>query len=567
MGAIGGLFGTAGGASGTGYKKPGEAANLSPTTNADQLGQAYAGTQNSLGSQQALLTALQDQRGLEQQSNMTALQNSLTQQQGKVGNVANQALALKGQQGLNNQLSGLQGAANQQNVFNQGQQLAGQLSGAGGVFNLSGALASQQALAAQQQATANQYQNIANGTGPNPAQAALNQSTGQNIASQAALMAGQRGAGANVGLMARQAAQQGAATQQQAVGQSAVMQAQQQLAGLSGLAAQQQAIGGTNTNISNIAAQQIAQQQAQQAALAGQSQQQVAQQQAGINAAQQAASGMTTQQMAQQQALAGQINTVAGQQIAQTNAGTQAQMQQQAAQQQAGQAMNANQVGMQSNINNANAGLAGESMKGQKDLIGGGLGGIAKLAFAAKGGEVRHMADGGAMDAMSPPPVPNATPVPEPVPPPAGAQSSFGKFLQGYNEFNQPQKKEDSPLQGGMQDFVYGIGKKMSSKNTSSAEAPMAGGADMGSLAGAATMAAAKGGVAQRHDYRAGGHVKAKNEKEKAVKAGDSYANDKIPAMLSEHEIVIPRRITQGKDPVKGAADFVAKVLAKRKRA
>ena len=68
------------------------------------------------------------------------------------------------------------------------------------------------------------------GAGPNPAQAALNQNTGQNVANQAALMAGQRGASNNVGLMARQAAQQGANTQQQSVGQGATLQAQQQLA-------------------------------------------------------------------------------------------------------------------------------------------------------------------------------------------------------------------------------------------------------------------------------------------------------------------------------------------------
>jgi hypothetical protein len=68
------------------------------------------------------------------------------------------------------------------------------------------------------------------GQGPNPAQAALAQQTGNNISQQAALMAGQRGAGANAGLIARQAGQQGAGIQQQAVGQAATLQAQQQIA-------------------------------------------------------------------------------------------------------------------------------------------------------------------------------------------------------------------------------------------------------------------------------------------------------------------------------------------------
>ncbi len=75
----------------------------------------------------------------------------------------------------------------------------------------------------------NQLGQIAQGQGPNPAQALLNNQTGQNIANQAALMAGQRGSGANAGMIARQAAQQGANTQQQAVGQGAALQAQQSL--------------------------------------------------------------------------------------------------------------------------------------------------------------------------------------------------------------------------------------------------------------------------------------------------------------------------------------------------
>lgn len=74
-----------------------------------------------------------------------------------------------------------------------------------------------------------QLQQIAQGQGPNPAQAMLNQATGQNVANQAALMAGQRGAAANPALIARMAAQQGANTQQQAIGQGATMQANQAL--------------------------------------------------------------------------------------------------------------------------------------------------------------------------------------------------------------------------------------------------------------------------------------------------------------------------------------------------
>lgn len=92
----------------------------------------------------------------------------------------------------------------------------------------------------------NQLAGVASGQGPNPAQAMLNQSTGSNIASQAALMAGQRGASSNPALIARMAAQQGGNLQQQAAGQGATMQANQSL----------NALG----QMGNIAGQQVSQQ-------------------------------------------------------------------------------------------------------------------------------------------------------------------------------------------------------------------------------------------------------------------------------------------------------------------
>lgn len=128
---------------------------------------------------------------------------------------------------LNNAYTGAQtGLNNQNNIANT---LIPQVGGA----------------AANQNALAGQLYGMTQGTGPNPALAQLAQATGQNVANQGALMAGQRGAGANAGLIARQAAQQGAQTQQQAVGQAATLEAQQQIA------AQQ--------NLANLANQQIGQ--------------------------------------------------------------------------------------------------------------------------------------------------------------------------------------------------------------------------------------------------------------------------------------------------------------------
>lgn len=128
-------------------------------------------------------------------------------------------------------------------------------------INAANPLAQQQAILQQQQALTGQLQGVANGTGPNPAQAMLNQATGANVANQAALAAGQRGAAGNVGLMARQAGQTGAGIQQQAVGQGATMQANQSLNAINaaGNLANQQAgqqIGQVNANTASQQAEQ-----------------------------------------------------------------------------------------------------------------------------------------------------------------------------------------------------------------------------------------------------------------------------------------------------------------------
>lgn len=145
------------------------------------------------------------------------------------------------------QSANLQNPYNSQQVLDQlqqYQQFVNALQQQGGVQNQSNVF--------------NQLQGVANGQGPNPAQAMLNQATGANVANQAALMAGQRGSSANPGLLARQAAMQGGALQQQAAGQGATMQANQSLNALGQL-------GG-------LASQQVAQQANAQGNLLGQTQ-------------------------------------------------------------------------------------------------------------------------------------------------------------------------------------------------------------------------------------------------------------------------------------------------------
>lgn len=114
---------------------------------------------------------------------------------------------------------------------------------------------------AQQQALAGQLAAQAQGKGPSVARTQLAQTTGENIAAQQALMAGQRGASANVGAMARQAGLLGARTQQQAAGQAATLRAQEQLAAqaaLAGLTGQQleQIRSGQQLGISGTTAAQ-----------------------------------------------------------------------------------------------------------------------------------------------------------------------------------------------------------------------------------------------------------------------------------------------------------------------
>lgn len=154
MGFLGALFG---GSQGAGFQA--QSANVVNPSTVDQANQLYGQTQQGLQQQQQMLAALQQQGGVQ----------------------------------------------NQSDVFRQ-------------------------------------LQAVASGQGPNPALAQLNNATGQNVAQQAALMGSQRGASANPGLLARQAAMQGGNIQQNAAGQAAALQAQQSLGALGqlgGIAGQQ----------------------------------------------------------------------------------------------------------------------------------------------------------------------------------------------------------------------------------------------------------------------------------------------------------------------------------------
>ena len=316
-----------------------------------------------------------------------------------------------------------------------------------------------------------QLQNIAAGKGPNPAQAMLNQTTGQNVANQAALMAGQRGAGANAGLIARQAAQQGAGIQQNAAGQAATLQAQQ-------------AMNAINS-AGNIAGQQVGNQ---------------------LAASQEAMRG----QLAQQQAL-----------------------------------QNANAAYNQVQIEGAK-GVQG----GQQGAIGGLLGGAGGLLGLAEGGDVPSDAS-------------------------KGPQSYLGKFLSGTaNSMGTAQ----NPLQAGMSSFLSGVGKGVGKLLSPSEASPIQLGSQFNTPAPSLGVNAAPG---QSSNFAMpkvtlppmakGGNVGSKLKgggkvPGEAKKAGNSYQNDTVKALLSPGEGVIDRETMQHPGAVGDAARFVMAYVNSKKR-
>lgn len=487
------LLGTAGGAGGTGFAKPTQA-SIQPPVTQGQIDTAQGGVGNSLASQQTLINALGGSAG--------NLQSAYGH-----GNDAFTGLA--GLNGIGTMGQATQGTGG----------LAGQLGGAGGIGAQTGAIGGLQNVLAQQQGLAGQYGDIAAGRGPNPAQAMLNNATGQNVANQGALMAGQRGAGANVGLMARQAAQQGAATQQQAAGQGAAMQAQQQMNALSGLGAQQQAMAGTNAQIAGVGQGLTGQQMTALNQLYGQG--------AGTTGMQQSQIGMN----------AGIAQNQVGNQMGATNQFAQNNLANAGQTMGAGTAFNQAQVSNQGNVNTGNTALANTGMQGQQGFVGGLLGGAGAAIGKAEGGEIEK---------------------PQTTLQAPGAQSSFGRFLSGYGaSMTSDTAGSSNPGVQQLQKGTSGLVQALSGKMKGGAPSGGYAGSDASEMGSVAAMAARGGPV---------GNVRAQAPDQKATKPGNDYANDKIPAMLSEGEVVLPRSVMSSQNPAAAAQRFVAALQAKKGR-
>ncbi len=306
----------------------------------------------------------------------------------------------------------------------------------------------------QQQGLANQLQGVIAGTGPNPAQAQLAQATGANVSNQAALMAGQRGAAANTGLMARQAAQQGANIQQQSAGQAATMQAQQSLAAMEALRQQQ-----------------------------------------------------------------GMMGNLAGNQVSQTQTGLQNLGQQ-------SQGEQANLLGLTQSANAANSAMNQQNAQASGNMFGnitGALGSAAQLfGGGSKGGTPKtqastygdniQAAEGGQINSGQL----------------TGPQSFVGKHLNGIQMAH-----------GGKVPAMVSPGERY--------------------LPPKEVEKVAKG---EKKPMHAGEKIPGKP---KVGGARDSYRNDSVPKQLEEGGIVIPRSVTQGKNPEKAAHDFISAILAKNK--
>lgn len=353
----------------------------------------------------------------------------------------------------------------------------------------------------------------ANGQGPNPAQAQLQQQTGQNVQQQAALMAGQRGASANPALMARQAAMQGANIQQQAVGQANTLAAQQQLAASNQY---QQILQNRQQN--SLQAQGILQ---------------------GANAAQ---------------------NTA----ITQGSLGAQ----------------------------NINSNVSGQNSQHQGQMLGSIMNGLSGV-MGAEGGEVPHFDEGGDVGEANVADY-SAPGVDEPSMTPFTAFDAGQKKGGGGGGMMGGLMKMLPMLlalnEGGIANYsapvVEGVGltpygafknaeaekkkkKKGQSGDPNNIASPNAGGGEGYSgteMAGGAgdVMENSSGSFAEGIGGALLAAVGGSIPGQAAVK-GNSLKNDKVPALLSPGEIVLPRSVTQSPDMEKKAIEFLRHLKSNKK--
>jgi len=378
---------------------------------------------------------------------------------------------------------------------------------------------------ANQQLVAGQLAQQAQGLGPSVAQAQLAQATGQNVANQASLMAGQRGASANVGLAGRQAALAGMGAQQQAAGQAAILRAGEQQSA-------QQALAG-------LAGQQLGQ-----VAQAGTTGLQAAQQQ------QQMALQAATQANAQKIAMQSNINAANAAIAQQTAQG---------------------QAGMFGKILGGAGALAGMPM-----AAGGEVPSYGEYFSKFKSGidgssgvdaNTNIRAPLGSLSDYDKAPTKKEQTKEEPKPYGQAAydRANLGVNMQmpGAPQMPMAAPRVALPVQTQMPTMINPLVN------------PQAIGAFTPGFAEGGTVPAM---LSPGERYLPPQEVeKVKEGKKEPVEAGkkipgkarvsgDSLKNDTVPATLEEGGIVIPRSVMQSKDPAEKAREFVAAVLAKQRK-
>lgn len=301
----------------------------------------------------------------------------------------------------------------------------------------------------------------------------------------------------------------------------------------------------------------IQQQAANQAAIMNMQQQLAAQQQYGNLAGQQVGnyqSGL--------QGLGNMAQNEQGQVLGSLAAGNTANVGMQSNVNNVGASMAGVNAGMQGNMNTVSGGMAQGNQKFQNDLMAGGIKGVGQAmsipGLAAHGGMVGRYADGGQIDSgiasfAAPSMDIGAAP---------GPQSFVGQMLNS-NNMRTPE------MSTAMADAFKGKPKVPNVANGTGlgamSPADLGTGAstgieasNAGDLASLGMLAAAKGGQINGK-LKSGGGVPGKPKV-----PGDSYQNDTVSAKLSPGEIVIPNHITQGENAPQKAADFVAAILAKK---
>lgn len=267
------------------------------------------------------------------------------------------------------------------------------------------------------------------------------------------------------------------------------------------LMASQRGAGANPALIARLAAQQGAQAQ-----------------QMGVG---QAATLRAQEQLAAQQALAQQQQAMAG------NA-----LQGESIQQGGAAAQNSAAMGGQG----INAQVAAGNQSAGAGLLGGILQGAGAAFGLAKGGEVPHMANGGLMGIQD---YGSALNIPQFTPSFSGGES-LSKGMGGLGKA----LKSKSPWEQSDADALSGYAKA----NQMFGSGPSMMMPTGGGLADLAMMAAQGGDVPGEAEVK-----------------GNSEENDKVPALLSPGEIVLPRSVTQAPDMEKKAIEFLRHLKSNKK--